>query len=53
MGMKKLLKASVVLLLGLTYLVATPLFSSTFLNGDKAFADVRDVGHGKRDKAGK
>ncbi|QIG47075.1 hypothetical protein G5V57_04530 [Nordella sp. HKS 07] len=51
--MKKLLKASVVLLLGLTYLVATPLFSSTFFNGDKAFADKRDVGHGKRDKAGK
>ncbi|QIG46269.1 hypothetical protein G5V57_04535 [Nordella sp. HKS 07] len=46
-------KASVIFLLAFAYLVATPLVSSNLFGGAKAFADVRDVGHGTRDKAGK
>ena len=46
-------KVLAILFLGFAYLLATPIVSSTFFGGDKAFADVRDVGHGKRDKAGK
>jgi len=53
MGMTVFFKASVIFLLAFAYLVATPLVSSNLFGGAKAFADVRDVGHGTRDKAGK
>ncbi|MDE4621752.1 hypothetical protein LOF18_30715 [Sinorhizobium meliloti] len=49
-AMKRLIAVS---LLGLAYLVATPLMAITvFEDGGKAYADSRDVGHKKGDKNG-
>lgn len=48
--MKRLIAVS---LLGVAYLVATPLTTITvFEDGSKAYADSRDVGHKKGDKRG-
>jgi hypothetical protein len=49
-AMKRLIAVS---LLGVAYLVATPLMAITvFDDGGKAYADSRDVGHKKGDKKG-
>ncbi|ASP84748.1 hypothetical protein CDO26_09160 [Sinorhizobium meliloti] len=48
--MKRLIAVS---LLGVAYLVATPLMAITvFEDGGKAYADSRDVAHKKGDKNG-